>query len=400
MLEASAESPVRRARSARALRRVPLFLIVALALAAPLLAQERTVRGRVLRPDERGLHGVSGAWVVLHRVGADTAAPLDSVRSGARGDFAFRYGATGDPNALYFVSASYAGIAYFGAPLRARDVGGADAEIIVHDTTSAPVPLHVRGRHLVIGAPRADGSRDIVEVFEISNDSSVTRIAADGGPPTWSTILPAGAAEFQVGQGDIAPQTVRLEGGRVVVLAPFAPGLKQLSFAYRLPASSFPASYPVGDGATVLEVLLEEPAAAASGAALQRVDPVSVEGRSFTRFLAQDVAANGVVRITVPAVASARERTRWMTIVGGGVGVVMLVALALAIARRRPAAVAAPSPSLGETPDTLARTIAALDDDFSRVDHPDAARRAAYERERASLKARLARALAATTPPS
>ena len=354
--------------------------------------------GRVTRPSVDGVAPVQGAWVVLHRVGSDTAAPLDSVRSAANGRFRFRYRASGDANALYFVSASYAGIAYFGPPLRARDVTGDDAEIVVYDTTSTGVPLHVRGRHLIVGAPRPDGTRDIVEVFEIANDTSVTLLADERGPPSWSTLLPAGVIDFQVGQGDFAPQTIRQDGERVLVSAPFAPGLKQLSFAYRLPQSSFPVSYPMGEGTTVLEVLLEEPGATATGPSLERVESVTVEGRGFRRFLAQNVPARSVVRITAPVVATSGDRARWLWIVGVGIAVTMMGALMLALVRRRRApgrAARASTPMPGaESAEVLARTIASLDEEFEKIANPDAARREAYEKERAALKTRLARALA------
>src|SRR5919107_51487 len=49
---------------------------------------------------------VSGAWVVLHRVGPDRAGPLDSIQSDARGRYSFSYERTGSEDAVYFVSAS------------------------------------------------------------------------------------------------------------------------------------------------------------------------------------------------------------------------------------------------------------------------------------------------------
>jgi hypothetical protein len=363
----------------------------------PRLPDERSVSGRVLRPDASGeLRPVRGVWVVLHRVGSDTAAPLDSVRSRADGVFRFRYRASGDPDALYFVSAFHAGIAYFGPPLRGRDVAGEDAEVVVYDTTSSAIPLHVRGRHLIVGAPRPDRTRDIVEVFEIANDSSVTRLTSEGGAPTWSTVIPRGVSEFQVGQGDFAPETIRLEGERVVVTAPFAPGLKQLSFAYRLPQSSFPASYPLSGNTTVLEVLLEEPAATASAPGLEAVEPVNVEGRAFRRFLAQNVPSGGVVRVTAPLLATSGQRTRWIIFVAAGIALAMVAALLIALVRRRPTAtVATRQAAAPDATETLARTIALLDDEFERIAEPDAARRQRYEEERAALKTRLAHALAA-----
>ncbi|MFL5571889.1 MAG: hypothetical protein ACJ78R_00085, partial [Gemmatimonadaceae bacterium] len=63
------------------------------------------------------MDAVSGAWVVLHRVGPDRAGPLDSTLSDARGRYSFNYVRSGSDDAIYFVSASYDGIAYFTPPL-------------------------------------------------------------------------------------------------------------------------------------------------------------------------------------------------------------------------------------------------------------------------------------------
>ena len=70
-----------------------------------------------MRPGVRSMDPVSGAWVVLHRVGPDSAGPLDSIQSDSRGRYSFNYVRTGSEDAIYFVSASYDGIAYFTPPL-------------------------------------------------------------------------------------------------------------------------------------------------------------------------------------------------------------------------------------------------------------------------------------------
>ena len=95
------------------------------------------------------MDAISGAWVVLHRVGPDRAGPLDSTRSDARGRYSFKYDRTGSEDAIYFVSATHDGIAYFTPPLTAGRVTGDDAEIIVFDTTSGHVPFTIRGHHIV-----------------------------------------------------------------------------------------------------------------------------------------------------------------------------------------------------------------------------------------------------------
>lgn len=295
----------------------------------------RQVFGRVVHPSAKDLVPVVGERVTLHRVGSDTAGPLDSTRTGSDGRYHFTYRTRGASDAVYFVSATYDGIAYLSQPLTHAVVRGDEAEITVYDTTSHPIPLRVRGRHLVVSAPAATGLRSVVEVFELSNDTSVTLISPAGAAerPTWSIELPSGARGFQVGQGDVTPDAVTLSGSRVGVYAPFAPGLKQLSFSYALPPAAFPLERAVPAGAIVFEVLLEEKGARVSGAKFRDEAPVAVEGRVFQRFLAQDVPAGAVVRVSVPVVFADRQQL-YIAVVVVVLGATMLGALAVAFRRR------------------------------------------------------------------
>ncbi|HEX5438356.1 MAG TPA: hypothetical protein VFW98_14475 [Gemmatimonadaceae bacterium] len=375
----------------------------AVARGAPQNAQSQPGRvhevvGRVVRPTPNG-HGtrpVPEQWVVIHRVGSDTAGPLDSTRTESNGGFRLHYRPWGDSNAIYFMSASYDGIAYFSEPLHGTRVTGPAAEITVYDTTSAPVPLNVRGRHIVIASPRADGTREMMEVYELANDSSVTRISPDDAHPTWTTILPSDATEFQVGQTEISPRAMHYADGKLAVVAPFAPGLKQLSFSVRLSADDFPLSIPIEDSASVLEVLLEEPTATVTGAQLAQAANVAVEGRTFTRYLAEHVPANTVIRISVPRVTPA-QKPIYFAVIAILIGAAMLVALAVAFRRRvAPArAVSAPAVALSDDADQVARAIAMLDESFARRSAPTSEDRTVYEHTREALKRRLAAALEA-----
>jgi len=153
-----------------------LAVLLFLQAAIPNLPQE--VSGRIVRPGVRRMDPVTGAWVVLHRVGSDGAGPLDSLQSDARGRFSFKYQRTGSADAVYFVSAMYDGIAYFTPPLPEGKVSGENGEITVFDTTSGHVPITLQGHHVVVSAVDANSLRTVVEVYDLSNDSSVTRVAA------------------------------------------------------------------------------------------------------------------------------------------------------------------------------------------------------------------------------
>lgn len=366
-----------------------------------MLAQ--VAEGTVTRPsgtDGRPLP-VANQWVVLHRVGSDRAAPIDSVRSGRDGRFRFSYTRTGDPQALYFVSARYRDIAYFSPPLRTDTVRGQDADILVFDPTTDTSSLRMQGRHIVVSAPRGD-ARDVAEVFEIENGGTTTVIARDSVTPLWSIVLPEEADSVGVAPGDVSAAAVTFREGRAQLYAPLSPGLRQLVLTYRLPVSVTDVAFPMERDLSVLEVLLEEPRAMAVGPGLQEVAPGVIENRQFRRFLVQDVAASAVVRLTLPA--PIRQNTGALRVLAIALAVIMVAALGFWGVRRggprRPAAVAtAPGARTPASPvtsdvDRLVAELATLDARFEKGEQ-SAAARAKYEADRAALKARLERALAA-----
>jgi len=278
---------------------------------------------------------VASLWVTLHRVGSDEQGPLDSTRTDSRGRYSFRYARTGDADAMYFVSASYRGIAYFTAPLQGADVRGQDAEITVFDTTSAHVPISVRGHHVIVSAVDANSMRSVIEVYDLVNDSSVTKVAAGDAPSAavWSAPVTAGASGAAVREGDFPAEAVSFANGRVSLVAPFAPGLKQLSFTYSVPARSYPISFAIPEPVEVLEVMLEEKGGRATGGGLKEVDPVSVEGRNFRRFLASTVASNAVATVDLPRPPKS-ETSPYVTAVVLAFGGVMAAVLAHALKRK------------------------------------------------------------------
>ena len=358
-------------------------------------AASRRVDGVVMHGEAKGPRPISGVRVVLHRVGSDRAGPLDSAVTDARGRYRFRFSTSGSPDAIYFVSASYDGIAYFSVPLRERETLGDDAQITVFDTTSGPVPIHVVGHHVIIGSPDGQGRREAVEVFELQNDSSVTRVSSGRVQPVWTTVLPRGATNARINPtGDISPNAVSFTDGRVRLFAPISPGARQLSYAYQLARDALPLAIALDEPTGVLEVLTEEPRATVTGGGLAEVAPTSTAGRTFRRFLAQNVPAQSTIRIDVPF-SLADSRVRWFAAVGVACGLAMLGSIVVAMRRRRVVAVAAPLSAHRRETEELLQAIASLDAAFERHADPTAVDRARYDAERAQLKARLAAALAA-----
>lgn len=355
----------------------------------------RRVEGRVERGLRAGPAPLANQWVVLHRVGPDRAGPLDSVRTSASGSFAFSYRPSGDSTALYFVSTSYGGVAYFTSPLRQAVVKGDDALLTVFDTTSGPVPIQVGGRHFIVGTPQPNGNRPIGEVYDLQNDSTVTVVARDSLTPVWTAHIPENAVAFQLNsKGDLTNNAIRRTGSSVGILVPVSPGIRQVAFTYELPSKAFPLSLPMERETGVLEVLLQEPTATVRGATFRETAAQAVEGRTFRRFLAQDLAASTVVQVDVPRVIGAEREKVYI-----GVATALLAAMAGALvltARRAFTRMSAPARTApAPKSEEMLRAIAALDAEFERNRSPDEATRATYETRRAELKAKLMETVAA-----
>jgi len=352
----------------------------------------RLAAGRVVRPSEsKGAEPlpVAGQWVVLHRVGSDRAAPVDSALSGADGRFRIAYTPTGAADALYFVSSRFNGIAYFSPPLRADTVRGGDADVIVYATTQDTASLRMQGRHLVISMPRAK-KRSVAEIFELENEGTHTIVPRDSLTPLWAIHVPAEAESLAVAGGDIGAGAVAFRRGQAELFAPISPGVRQLVLTYLLRDDAFPLSRPMERQAAVIEVLLEEPRAAVEGARLSEVSPASIEGRRFRRFLGSDVPASAVVRVIAPPPIG--ENRTGVAILAALVAAVMAIAAIFWRARRQ--RIAAPVNAPVSRVDRLVAEIAALDARRDRMSSSDLATRAQFDAERATLKAELARALA------
>lgn len=362
------------------------------ALLVPTALFAQQVTGRVVRPNRENPIPVPGKWVVLHRIGHDSAGPLDSVRTDARGRYNFRYPRAEEDSALFIVSATHGGVAYFTQTLRPGHVQGEAAELMVFDTTSARLPLRIQGRHFIVSLGQNGEDHDVLEVYELSNDSSLTAVASKSGP-VWTAIVPERAHDFRVGQGDVSEGGLTMQNGRVQLFAPIAPGLKQLSFRYKLPASAFPLSIPITEDVGVLEIVTDDPGARISGAGVREMPAVQNEGRTYKRFLSQDVHENEVVRIALtPARSTSRGATAAVLGALFALGAALAIAVAVNRARRQP--VAAQRPAQPHETHVLVRAIAELDERFETTRSADATGRAAYEAERSVLKERLREALA------
>jgi hypothetical protein len=115
----------------QALLRTSLSLLVVaggLLGSIALHAQEITVRGRVIGPDNAPL---ADQRVVLHRVDASGGATIAETRSAEDGFFTLSATAEPDTSAVLFVAARYDDELYIGPPFRAGDMTAMDQQIQV-----------------------------------------------------------------------------------------------------------------------------------------------------------------------------------------------------------------------------------------------------------------------------
>ncbi len=198
-----------------------------------MLGAQSVAGGTVIRPTERDTSRVPGVRIVLHQVGRRLQGPVDSTFSDARGRFRIRF--RPDTSALYLLSARYGGIEYFSPPVHTNPERPDTAmQLVVYDT-STTAPVSVAARHIVVPRPGEDGSRSVLDLIVLRNDGLRARVAPDSLHPSWSGLLPAGSVGLELGESDLSPDAVSRRGDTALVVAPIAPGEKQLALQYLLP---------------------------------------------------------------------------------------------------------------------------------------------------------------------
>ena len=107
-----------------------------------------------------------------------------------------------------------------------------------------------------IGFPATASSHS----FSVSG--ATTRVTTDTLAPTWAGRVPAGVGQFRAGQGDISSDAMQFRHDSVIVFAPIPPGgVKQISYAYSLPAGTRALVLPIDQPTTEVNLLVEDTAA-------------------------------------------------------------------------------------------------------------------------------------------
>ena len=267
-----------------------------------LAAQAGTVSGVLRRGGTDGAP-LAGRWVVLHQVTRGGGGPVDSVRSDAGGRWRLRAPRV-DTLAIYIASALHDGLAYFSAPLRVEAGKAATAgPLVVYDTSSGGPGIELRRRLITIASPGSDGSREVLELLELTHGGRTTRVAPDTLRPVWTGAIPGGAIQFEVQAGDFSPDAVVQRGDSVLLFAPLQPGDgRQLSYRYVLPASSAATVVlPIPQLTNELDLLIEDTVAVVNAPGLTGGGVEQIESRRFAGYRADSVPAGAPVSIVFPA---------------------------------------------------------------------------------------------------
>lgn len=276
-----------------------------------------TVEGRAERVVAGDTSAAAGARIDLHRVGPTTQGVIDSAVAGADGGFAFR--ARVDSGDVLLVSARWEGVEYFAAPVNV----GTPVEVTVVDTSSVAA-VTIAARHVIIGGPAADGTRDVVDLVILRNGSGMTRVGGGAGMPAFRMPTPPRVANLRIGDGDFAPEAFEHEGDALKLLAPIPPGDRQFFLEYQLPPGARALELPLQPPPDTLSILAEEqgmqvPTSLSSAGTEQMV------GGQFTRWSGRP--GTGTLRIGMPG---ARNTPRWLLPL-----LVALVAIPLLLVTRR-----------------------------------------------------------------
>lgn len=337
---------------------------------------------------------VTSARVLLHRVGRAAQGPIDSTRTDGRGRFRFRFAA--DTGSVYLVSATFGGIEYFSPPVHLDPARPDTALRVVVSDTSSTQPIELEARHVVVAAPKPDGSRAVLDLLVLRNPGDRTRVSSDSSRPSWEGPLPRGSFGLDVGEGDYSQAAVQRRGNRVAFIAPIGPGEKQVVVDYALPADVSSLVLPMEQPVSLVNLLLEEKDARVLTPALQPADSEIIEGKVYRRW-SGSLRAGDTLRVKLRA--GAGPAPRWLL-----PALVAIVAAALALAAwrllgarpRAPAAARRTGVAPGPT------GVPGLIDAVAELDARYLGREAAtppdewaeYQRRRAELKAMLERSLA------
>ena len=310
-----------------------LAVLLAAAAASPAAAQQRLL-GRVLL----GGAPQAGVPVTLHRVTSDSSGPVGAGSTAPDGSFvlALPPADTSKGFSVFFATAEFRGVRYFGPPLHPGDAGTGYA-VEVFDTASAsrsPGAVTVARRDVIV-LPEDDGSAEVNEIVRIRN-SARQALVLGSGASTWEFRIPKGVVAFEVGNGQIAPDAVVRRDDRVLVTATIPPGEQELFVRYRLARGTTRTELPVTAATDSMSLFVRQPAPETVVDGLAAPVAVQAEGDSFLRYNGAGLGPRSAVVMEWDNPGAPPVDPRFAAV--GAAGLVLAAGAGLALRRRpRPA---------------------------------------------------------------
>jgi hypothetical protein len=356
-------------------------LVFILLGSSSLWAQEEV--NPVLRGEVKvGPAPLPGAMVVLHQVSDDFSGEIDSIRAQDDGAFQLtlpRLPGGGERSEVFFASVRYQGLLYFGQAINTPIQLDSLYLIQAYDTLSVPeggAALPITARNLFLN--KAEEGWEATDFFQIAQDRPGTLYSPSEGT-TWEYPLPEGIQDFEVGQGDLAPEAVLLHDGLLSVYTPIPPGERFFLVRYKIPSDDFLVPMP---GFTHrMEVFVRDSGPPATFSALTASTPVELEpGNVYNRFVGDSIQDSSIEASVVPE--PFQFRAEWLGLllaaILGGAGV-------FAYRRKGSRGTGEPSGKGPETREGLIQAIARLDEGFQGVQDPSEETRSEYSARRLIL---------------
>lgn len=251
-----------------------------------------TLQGRVVF----GAQPQSGIPVTLHRVTPDASGEIATTSTGADGTFAFPLEPVqGARFNVFFVTAEYLSVRYFGDPVHLDQPRGAYTLAVFDTTSTLPEPVRVNRRDLVM-LPQENDSWEVNEIISILNTGDRALVSASG-LPTLEIPIPERAADFQAGEGDILPHEVSFMENRILLLTPVIPGRRDLFVRYRIPAQPASAAVPVEQPTDTFNLYVQQPSHLSSVEGLATAQMISVEGEQFLQYGGMDLPSGARISL-------------------------------------------------------------------------------------------------------
>ena len=234
---------------------------------------------------------VDTASVILHGVGPGGTGEVGEVTVGPGGEFEFLLPSVpvaDSESDVYFASVEYDGVLYFGRAITTLEQLDSLYVVQVFQAQEVPlegVPLPLEVRNLFL---EFTGEEWVAtDAFIIDNLGDRTLVAQESGV-VWSYPLPPGATQPELGEGDLPPNTVTFESGRVRVNAPLPPGGRLLMIRYRL--ESLASTIPAPGRTASFELMIREPAPPVLVSGLEFLDVVALgPGTPYRRYVGSEM---------------------------------------------------------------------------------------------------------------